>query len=442
MPAPLRCPTCSAPLDVPPEHATVVRCTYCGASVLLAERGGRVHAAAQQSRHTDAIAAVLRDLRAGNVIRAIRTYREHFGVGLAEAKYAVERLAAGQHGGAVPPAPSAGPASPSHARSPAAPPPSSARRMIAAALLVALVGAGVVAVRAGGDEPADPAAPGSLPTPRAAPASPLKEEAPPAFAEPVMRFGSEGTGAGRFQDARSVAVDGAGRIYVAEYSGGRVQAFDSAGTFLTQWMADPRSPVLDLEVDRGGTAYVVQSGRVRRYEGATGRALDVLPLPRGASVNDLAVALDGTLWAVSDRNRVMHLDADGRVLKTIDAREAIDEQASPDRVAVAGTGDLYLTDTWTGVIYHLGRDGRFRNRFGGRGDGPGTMSAPQDIVVDGRGRVYASDMMGGVHVFDADGRFVAEFATAGIFGIAFNDRDELFASHRNDAEIVKYRLAR
>ena len=92
-----------------------------------------------------------------------------------------------------------------------------------------------------------------------------------------MRFGSEGTGAGRFEDARSVAVDGAGRIYVAEYSGGRVQVFDSAGTFLTQWMADARMPLLDLEADRGGTVYVVQSGRIRRYEGATGRALGEVP---------------------------------------------------------------------------------------------------------------------------------------------------------------------
>ena len=48
MPSALRCPTCSAPLDLPPEHATVTRCTYCGAGVLLTERGGSVQAAAQR----------------------------------------------------------------------------------------------------------------------------------------------------------------------------------------------------------------------------------------------------------------------------------------------------------------------------------------------------------------------------------------------------------
>jgi streptogramin lyase len=274
---------------------------------------------------------------------------------------------------------------------------------------------------------------------------PTARDAPPAFAEPVLRFGSEGTGAGRFEDARSVAVDGAGRIYVAEYSGGRVQVFDSAGTFLTQWMADPRMPLLDLAADRAGTVYVVQSGRIRRHEGATGRALGEVRRRDGASFDDVALALDGTLWTVSGMHQVTHLGADGRVVRTIDTRAVIDEDAAPVRVAVAGTGDVYVLDRWKGEIYHLDPNGRFVDRFGGRSRTPGRegMRAPQDLAIDGRGRVYASDMMGGIHVFDADGRFLEEFGERlNAFGITFNDRDELFAANRNDAEIVKFRLTR
>lgn len=442
MPAPLRCPTCSAPLDVPPEHATVVRCTYCGAGVMLTERGGQMQASAQQQRHNAAIAEVLGSLRAGSKLDAIRVYREHFGVGLAEAKYAVERLGSGQPGSHAPPA----------AFSAADPAPMSSRfersgsrgtMMFGLALAVLAIATFIYF-----DGPRTVETP--APTPQAAPSfstprPPVEEKAgPPAFAEQVMRFGSEGTGAGRFEDARSVTVDGEGRIYVAEYTGGRVQVFDSAGTFITQWMADTRMPLLDLETGRDGTIYVVQSGRIRRYEGATGRALGEVRRPSGASFDDVAPALDGSLWTVSGMHQVSHLSADGRVLKTIDTRQAIDEDAAPVRVAVAGTGDVYVMDRWHGAIYHLGPDGRFRDRFGGRAKdpmGPG-MSAPQDLAIDGRGRVYVSDMMGGVHVFDADGRFLAEFATAGIFGIAFDDQDALFASHRNDAQIVKYRVTR
>ncbi|HEX5869726.1 MAG TPA: hypothetical protein VFY65_04905 [Longimicrobium sp.] len=440
MPAALRCPTCSAPMDLPPEHATMTRCTYCGASVLLTERGGGVRAAPEEARHADAIAEVLRQLRAGSKIGAIKEYHDRFGVGLAEAKHAVERLEAGQHGGAVPPP--AGTADP--VRSPFEP--ASSRRALAntIGLLVLVLAAFLFFARR--DEVDDSAAPALPAAPSfSPPVSPVAEKAePPAFAEQVMRFGSEGTGAGRFEDARSVATDGAGRIYVAEYSGGRVQVFDSAGTFVTQWMADTRMPLRDLEADRGGTVYVVQSGRIRRYEGATGRALGEVPRTAGQSFDDVALALDGTLWAVSGMHQVMHLRTDGRVLRTVNTRDAIDEDAAPARIAVGGTGDVYLMDRWKGEVYHLDANGRFRDRFGGRAK-PGRpgMSAPEGLAIDGRGRVYVSDMMGGIHVFTAEGAPVEAFGRElNPFGITFNARDEMFATNRNDHEVVKYRLVR
>ena len=49
------------------------------------------------------------------------------------------------------------------------------------------------------------------------------------------------------------------RDLLAGYVAGRVQVFDSTGTFLTQWSADPSMPLRDLAADRGGTVYVVQS---------------------------------------------------------------------------------------------------------------------------------------------------------------------------------------
>ncbi len=421
MPALLRCPTCSAPLDIPPEHATTARCSYCGAGVLLTDRGGDVQAAASQQRHADAIGDVLRQLRAGNKIGAIKVYRDHFGVGLAEARDAVDRIEAGQPAGTLP------------ARS-------GSPRLALGCVLFSLVAAGVVGVlvmRGGAEEAAVPAA---QTAPAAVPLPPVEKAGPPPFAEPVMRFGSEGTGAGRFEDARSVAVDGAGRIYVAEYSGGRVQVFDSAGTFVTQWLADTRMPLVDMAADRGGTVYIVQSGRIRRYEGATGRALGELPRPRMLGYDDVTVALDGTLWAAT-RNAVVHLGRDGNVLRTIDVKQAVDEDASPERVAVDGNGHLFVLDRWSGEVYHLDPTGRFIDRFTGGGGGPGSIMTPADIAIDGRGRVYVSDLGDAIRVFDPAGQVMASFGGPSVvFGLAFNDRDELFAVHRNDHQIVKYRL--
>jgi len=310
-------------------------------------------------------------------------------------------------------------------------------------LVLVLAIGGVVAMRRGSPPPApaDPpraiagSAPGSTPAPSAPPA-------PPAFADVVLRFGSKGTGAGRFEDARSVAVDGAGRIYVAEYSGGRVQVFDSVGTFVTQWMADPRMPLLDLEVDRGGTVYVVQSGRIRRYEGATGRLLGTVD-GAGQGVQDLVLALDGTLWVATHSAHVVHLSRDGKVLRRVDLRQAVQESAAPARLAVSGKGEVYALDQWTGEIYRLDASGRFVDRFGGKGDGPEQFRWAMALAIDGRGRVYVSDVGRGIRVFDASGHFVDAFGErAAVFGLAFDDHDGLYTAQRNDHEIVKFRVKR
>lgn len=429
MPAPLRCPTCSAPLDLPPEHATTVRCPYCGAGVLLTERGGNVQAAAQQARHSDAIAEVLRMLRAGNRIGAIKAYRDRFGTGLKESKEAVERLEAGQPHGSVP-----------LATTKAAGSPKAALGCALLAMAVAVL-AGVLLTR-GGDEPEVQPAASTTPSAAVTP-EPAKEAPPPQWAEQVLAFGGEGTGAGRFEDARSVAVDGAGRIYVGEYSGGRIQVFDSAGTFVTQWFANRQMPLRDVAADRSGTVYVVQSGRIHRYDGPTGESKGELARVAGfGSYDDVALALDGSLWAVDDvGNKVVHLSREGRVLRSIDLREVIGERATPARVAVAGSGDVYVLDQWTPDVYHLDPNGRFVDRFGGKGDGPGRLQSPEDVVVDGRGRVYVSDFGEAIEVYDAAGNSVATFGgTAVVFGMAVSDRDELFATFRNDTQVVKFRL--
>ena len=51
----------------------------------------------------------------------------------------------------------------------------------------------------------------------------------------VQWWGGKGTGPGQFDVPHSIAVDSKGRIYVADRSNNRIQIFDPAGRFLTQW---------------------------------------------------------------------------------------------------------------------------------------------------------------------------------------------------------------
>jgi len=264
-------------------------------------------------------------------------------------------------------------------------------------------------------------------------------EKPKGFASETLKFGSEGIGPGMFTDARSIAVDGSGKIYVGEYSGGRIQVFDGDGKFLTQWTVDRKMPLRALAADRKGIVYVVQSGNISRHEGTTGKLLGQISYPDGWGFDDVAVAADGGLVAAWYKNRddIVRLNAEGGVVRTIRAAiSSVTEDSELDtRVAIDGMGNIYALGSFNNAVFKFNPDGKFLTRFGSAGDQPGQFRAPSAIAVDGKGRVYVSDFKG-VQVFDTNGRYLAAFDTDGVAsGMVFNDKNELFVAARK--QVVK-----
>lgn len=263
-----------------------------------------------------------------------------------------------------------------------------------------------------------------------------------AFASVVLKFGSEGIGPGMMTDARSIAVDGAGRIYVAEYLGGRVQVFDPAGQFVTQWMVDAKMPLRGMAADRKGTIYIAQRGRITRYEGETGKSLGELEYEEGQGFDDVSATPDGGLICAWYRNRddIVRFNSEGQVVRSVRAAisSVTDRSELDTSVAVDGLGNIYALGTFNNGVFKFGPDGKFLNRFGSHGHQPGQISAGQAIAVDGKGRVYVSDTKG-VQVWDSDGRYLAVFKPDGVAsGMVFNDQNELFVVARK--KVIKFGL--
>ncbi|HEV3467816.1 MAG TPA: hypothetical protein VG148_00735 [Pyrinomonadaceae bacterium] len=284
-----------------------------------------------------------------------------------------------------------------------------------------------------------PVPPGLLADPKATPTP-----GPPAYANAVLKFGTEGIGPGSFTDARSIAVDGEGRIYVGEYTGGRIQVFDPEGKFLTQWFADRSMPLRGLAADRRGTVYVVQRGKIQKFEGATGRPLGEVSYSRDFGFDDVTAAADGGLVAAWDHHTddIVRFDSSLRPAKVINKAMSgqTDRSELNLRVAVDGAGNLYGLGTFNDSVVKYTPDGRFVNRFGGSGGEPGQLRAAHAIAVDNKGRVYVSDSKG-IQVFDPNGRYLDIFKPDGpAFGMVFNDRNELFVAARN--KVIKYNLAK
>jgi DNA-binding beta-propeller fold protein YncE/DNA-directed RNA polymerase subunit RPC12/RpoP len=267
-----------------------------------------------------------------------------------------------------------------------------------------------------------------------------KKENTNSFANVLLDFGSEGIGPGMFTDARSIAVDGAGRIYVGEYTGGRIQVFDTEGKFVTQWSIGDRKTILrGLAADRKGTVYVVNGGGVGFYRGETGEKIGELKYDK-SNFDDVTATADGGLVTASHggRDDINTFDANGKLVQTIPAAisSASGDSELSMRVAADGSGSIYALGRFNNAVFKFGRDGKFINRFGGGGDQRGQLRAPYSIAVDGYGRVYVGDMKG-IQVFDANGRYLNILTLKGMaFGMVFNDKNELFVVARD--HVIKY----
>ena len=274
---------------------------------------------------------------------------------------------------------------------------------------------------------------------------PLRPNEKPAdsFASVLLKFGEEGIGPGMFKDARSIAIDGSGRIYVGEYTGGRIQVFDAAGKFITQWSIGDRKTILrGLAADRKGTVYVVEGGKIHRYQGDSGTQIEDLPYSDGNGFDDATVGADGSVIAAWNRNRddIVRFSNSGQVTKTIRAAisGASGDSELDTRVAVDGLGNIYALGHFNSAVFKFTPEGKFVNQFGGQGEQPGQFRAPQAIAVDGKGRVFVSDIKG-VQIFDGNGRYLRTFSSeGGASGMVFNDNNELFVVGRK--HVIKYTL--
>ena len=167
----------------------------------------------------------------------------------------------------------------------------------------------------------------------------------------VSAWGSQGTGPGEFNEPRDIAVDGEGRLYVADTGNRRVQVFDSEGQFIASWKGGEEEFVepLALVVDSRGDLYVLDSDGDWIYRfAADGTALGRFAGPEARFFHPRGLAID-----------------------------------EADRLYVADTGGCRV------VVYNTA--GERLSQLGRKGGGPGELLEPTDIALDGQGAIYVVD---------------------------------------------------
>jgi outer membrane protein assembly factor BamB len=425
-----------------------MRCKYCNTSIIIPEelRDKKPEDIAETlSEETTGLREVVKLIRANRKIEAIKIYRSQTGLGLREAKEVIDRLAEGR---SVQVSSFTVEAQPFYvgADTPFTPkiedPVKSGRKAgWIGCILSILLGAGILItigiimwVAFGSDNPLQSwfgLAPTQTPLP------------PPPFAESVLSFGGEGTGPGLFTDARYIAVDNAGHVYVGDYDTNRVQVFDTSGNYITYWEVEGR--VGELAANRDGIVYVESGSDLYRFNGQTGEVIDQIEYLDFWRFEDVAVMANGNVIAIGDsagQDRIVGFDPQNNVNLEIEnvVSPLTDEEDVAGKVAVDGLGNIYVLGEWHGEVFKFSQDGILLNRFGGEGDEPGQFTSPQDIVVDGQGRVYVGDFGRVIQIFDSDGRYIDTIETdENVDAMVIADNNELYVLQGRNT-VVKYIL--
>ena len=264
----------------------------------------------------------------------------------------------------------------------------------------------------------------------------------PDFAHLVTTFGSKGIGPGLLNDARYIAVDGAGTIYTADYQDGRIQAFDADGKYLHGWqVGDAKTVIYGLTASHAGTVYVSYKGDIYRFEGSSGKALGKLDYELGQEFGDLAALPDGGVlgawyqgrWGIitsleGHRDDLVWFDAEGKFVRRMES--AISGQtgdtALDTTLAVDGLGNVFALDEYEREIFKFTSQGKFVDRIVLTSREPDRSLWIDCIAVDGQGRVY----VGGsnqVNVFSPEGQYLLSFETDhSVRKMAFSEQGDLY----------------
>jgi sugar lactone lactonase YvrE len=223
-----------------------------------------------------------------------------------------------------------------------------------------------------------------------------------------------------------MALDDAGTLYAASFSGQRIYMFTESGGSLGSWGASGAEPwsvtgpsglaldgdgrifVAEMIITNGTTQSGLQAfttaGDYLANWGVYGHSRDpgVLFTPFG-----VAFGPDDCLYvADTDLDRVQVFGGDGSYVR---------EWATPCYgIAINAAGDVYVADADGHRVRKFTSTGTLLTEWGSLGSGPGQFNLPHAVAVDVAGNVYVADTYNHrMQLFSGDGDFLTEWGGFG-----------------------------
>ncbi len=261
----------------------------------------------------------------------------------------------------------------------------------------------------------------------------------------LSSYGEEGTGERKLGNVWGMCVDKAGCLYIAGpadpydssrmavvlKAGGWIRRLDANGRFAGTWTAEGAEGLPNglITVDRAGNVYVSYVGGIPICKlSPDGKPVAKFPIAaaRESGFSELGgVAVDhaGRVYAVDSVDvdwdygipSIKKFEPNGELISIWGAPEtATDKFRYPARIAIDGTGSMYVTDQSSHCVHKLDAQGKYIKSWGEKGTGDGQFDTPEGIAVDGVGCVYVCDRQNSrIQKFDSDGRFLLKWGKEG-----------------------------
>jgi streptogramin lyase len=273
--------------------------------------------------------------------------------------------------------------------------------------------------------------------------------------------GINGSGNGQFSYPLSVAVDPSGNVYVDDYGNSRIQKLGPSPTFAyaaTVPFGTGNGQVYfpyDVATDSSGNVFVADSNnnRVQKFNSSVvyqqtygtgqGSASGQMNFPEGVAVDG-----PGNVYVADTFNKREEIFFPGGTVKSlfVSTNDTTDPLfGAVDGMAIAPNGNIWIADysnsrvlqvTPAGtVVKKIGRN----NGDGPAGSGPGQLSGPTDVAVDGSGNLYVADRNNGrIDKFDSVGTFIQSFSAQGTpEGVVVDSGGNIYASNTFSCRVVE-----
>ena len=234
---------------------------------------------------------------------------------------------------------------------------------------------------------------------------------------PVIKWGSEGSGDGQFSRPFGITVDRSENIYVADWGNNRIQKFDSNGNFLLKWGTEGSGDgqfnrLCNIAVGNSGNVYVsdTQNNRIQKFDsngnfiakwGSKGSGDGQFNFPTGIAVDNS----DNIYVSDENNNRIQKFDSVGNFLASFVGF------TQPRGIIIDGLGNIYVTEENNHRIQKIDSNGNFILKWGSQGSDDGQFNTPLGLVIDSSGKIHVADTENHrIQTFDSNGNFLKKWA--------------------------------